>query len=189
MPDEKDRALDPELWVDEHGDYLYRYAMMKVRNPDLAEDLVQETLMAGIRGLERFSGKSSIRTWLVGILKHKIIDYLRTKYREQPLSDFEMEDKTYGQLFDEFDHWRQGLSSWKVDPLELANDGEFMRTLHECLSKLPERHAQAFQLRVLDDLTTDEVCKILNVTTTNLNVMLHRARLGLRECLEVNWFA
>ncbi len=187
MGDDK-KDLDPEVWVDLHGDYLYRYAFLKVRNTDVSEDLVQETLMAGINSKKRFSGKSSVRTWLTGILKHKIIDYLRTSYREQPISELEFGDKTVEQLFDELGQWKKGVGNWESNPQKLAEQGEFVDAISVCLSKLPDRLAQAFALRVIDGMSTKEVCKIINVTSTNINVMLHRARLGLRQCLEVNWF-
>lgn len=184
-----DRQLsDPEEWVDRYGDYMYRYALSRLRNPDVAEDVVQESLIAGLKARERFSGRSSERTWLLGILKHKIIDHMRVQYRERPMSELETEDQNAEEMFDRFDWWKGGMSNWRADPAELASEGEFWMILEECVKDLPERMGDAFSLRVMDDMETDEVCNILQVTATNLNVMLHRARLKLRKCLEVNWF-
>jgi len=180
---------DPEVWVDKHGDYLYHYALARLRDPDVAQDVVQETFLGALRARERFSGRSTERTWLLGILKHKLIDYLRTQYRERPVSELETEDNTAEQIFDQRDHWREGFGSWNGNPAELLEQSEFLETLHGCLATLPKRIADAFTLRVMDGLSTQEVCNILNVSTTNLNVMLHRARLRLRHCLEAKWFA
>ncbi len=184
--------IDPERWVDEHGDYLYRYALTRLKNPDVAEDIVQETFMAALKARERFAGQSTERTWLTGILKHKIVDRLRVQYREISATDLEQDDDEAeggDPFFDRFDHWKQGVSNWKTNPAELLEQSEFWGVLDSCVRNIPDKMRQAFSLRVLDNLSTEEVCKILNVTTTNLNVILHRARLRLRQCLETNWFA
>ena len=181
---------DPATWVDEHGDYLYRYAYMRLRDPDVAEDALQETLLAALKARERFSGKSTERTWLVGILKHKITDYLRTKFREQPISEFDLEEegKSFNDLFDRFDHWKQGIGNWETNPAELLKNDQFWQVLEKCVENLPKRHAQIFTMRVMEELDSDEICKVSNISTTNLNVILHRARVKIRSCLDENWF-
>ncbi len=183
--------LDPQRWLDEHGDSLYRYALLRLRNPEAAEDAVQETLVAAFHARERFTGKSSVRTWLIGILKHKIIDSIRKAARERPVSELNEEDReTAERLFDEQGHWRSSAapSDWGAGPREALERKEFMQALEQCMSKLPERLAAVFALRELEQMETEEICNVLSISPTNLWVMLHRARLRLRECLEVNWF-
>jgi RNA polymerase sigma-70 factor (ECF subfamily) len=179
---------NPAKWVDEHGDYLFRYALSRLRQRDVAEDLVQETFLAALRGRDRFAGASSERTWLVGILKRKIVDHLRRKAHEQPVSDVTDSDRWAEALFDERGHWKKKPGQWPADPSAAFEKQEFWAIFTACLRKLPERLANAFTLREVEELDSQEVCKVLNVSANNLWVMLHRARLGLWRCLEVNWF-
>ncbi|HQR39201.1 MAG TPA: sigma-70 family RNA polymerase sigma factor [Blastocatellia bacterium] len=185
---------DPTQWLDQHGDYLYGYAMVRLRNPENAEDAVQETLLAALKSHETFSGRSSERTWLVGILKHKLIDQYRKTYRESPVPDAELEAFSGDEYFrDEgewVDHWKPECApiEWQVTPETELAQGEFWEVFDECLSPLPDRCSQAFTLREIDGLTTDEICEALGVSTSNLWVLLHRARLRLRRCIEINWF-
>lgn len=180
-------------WVDEHGDVLFRYAVARVRDAGIAEDLVQETFLAAIKGRERFSGQSSERSWLIGILKHKIVDHIRRSVRERPVESVEALPRPVAEEFDEHGYWRHddgfGPTEWAVaGPTELSQRKEFWQVFNGCLGHLPERTAQAFTLRELDGMAGDEICKVLGVSSTNFWVMLHRARLQLRHCLEKNWF-
>lgn len=188
----KQTLSDPATWVDEHGDYLYRYALMRLRNRDLAENLVQETLLAAIAGKKSFSGRSSERTWMIGILKHKIIDHYRKDFRERTVTDLQTrqfeEEQTIDQFFDAKEHPNKYPKDWMPAPQAILHSKEFWETLHGCLGHLPKRTAHAFSMRELDDMDTTDICKELGITPTNLWVMLHRARLQLRECLERNWF-
>ena len=188
----KTTISDPATWVDQHGNYLFRYALMRLRNRDLAENLVQETFLAAIAGKKSFSGRSSERTWMIGILKHKIIDHYRKDFRERPVTDLQVmqteEEQTIDQFYDAMDNPKKYPKDWMPDQLAILHSKEFWSTLHDCLGHLPKRTAQAFTLRELDDLDTAKICKELGITPTNLWVMLHRARLQLRECLERNWF-
>jgi RNA polymerase sigma-70 factor (ECF subfamily) len=185
---------DPTAWLDDHGDALFRYAMVRVRNPVVAEDLVQETLLAALVSAEHFAARSSERTWLVGILKHKLIDHFRRSSRETTASDLERDstgtDDHFRDSGEWVDHWRpsHAPSDWEVTPATAFEQTEFWRVFDTCLDPLPERTARAFTLREIDGLETAEICEILDVTTSNLWVMLHRARLRLRRCIEVNWF-
>ncbi len=186
-------ALSPaETWVDQHGDYLFRYAMMRLRNRDLAENLVQETFLAAIKGKSSFSGRSSERTWMVGILKHKIIDHYRKDFRERPVTDLQNlqrdEEQTVDQFYDAMENPRKYPKDWMPDQQALLQSKEFWVILHGCMEKLPKTTSSAFAMRELDDMDTAAICKELGITSTNLWVMLHRARLQLRECLERNWF-
>jgi RNA polymerase sigma-70 factor (ECF subfamily) len=179
---------DAAKWVDEHGDYLFRFALSRLRRREVAEDLVQETFLAALEARERFAGASSERTWLVGILKRKLVDHLRRKNREQPAGDLAAVEQWADNLFDERGHWRQKPGSWPADPSAALENAEFWTIFSRCLGKLPERLANAFVLREVEELDSQEVCKALNVSANNLWVMLHRARLVLWRCLEVNWF-
>jgi RNA polymerase sigma-70 factor (ECF subfamily) len=185
-----ERKLNPERWVEEHGDVLFGYALARVRDRQVAEDIVQETLVSAFRARESFSGKSSERTWLVGILKHKIHDYYRKHYRERETLEKtpNPDDERFieGQ-FDRWSHWKHKPAAWR-SPESALEEKEFWKVLRQCIDALPTRLGDAFSLRVLDGLETDSICKILDITTTNLGVMLHRARISLRRCLEENWF-
>lgn len=183
---------DPSTWVDEHGDVLYRFALLRVKDPHVAEDLVQETLISALQGLARFKGASSIRTWLVGILKHKIIDHFRKSSKEISSSDLtpltnESEEEAIDRLGGEADP-HGAVKPWRETPDNLLDNKEFMRAFRQCLAGLPDAFRSAFSLRELDGLKTDEICKILDITPTNLWVILHRARNRLRSCLNANWF-
>ncbi len=180
---------DPSTWVDRHGDALYGYAFSRLRNQALAEDVVQETFLAALHAINTFRGEASERTWLVGILRHKVIDQLRKLRREGPREEIEPADDAVDELFDNSGSWKKRPGLWAADPASLLENAEFWGVFEDCLENLPERAAQAFSLRVIDGADSDEICKILNVTSNNLGVMLYRARIRLRECLEANWFA
>jgi len=184
---EKERS-DPAGWVDAHGDILFRFALVRVRDRTLAEDLVQETLLAAFRGRDSFSGRSSERTWLVGILKNKIADHFRRSARESSRDEQLLREALGDTPFDGKGHWRAGPSDWGTDPAALARQAGFLDQFRRCLSELPGTQAGAFTLREVDGLGTQEICKILEISETNLWVILHRARMRLRACLEANWF-
>lgn len=175
-------------WLAEHGDYLYRYALARLRDPHLAEDVVQETLLAAMQG-SGFSGKASARTWLTGILKHKIIDQFRRQQRETPLeAPDEIGDDGPGmdEFFLEDGHWSEPPQSWG-EPGGLLQQDQFLQILQDCMDKLPKKLARIFLLRDVHESDNEEICKELEVTPTNAWVMLYRARMGLRKCLELNW--
>lgn len=186
--------IDATLWVDDHGDYLFRYAVMRVRDEGAAEDLVQDTLLAAIQSLSSYGGKSTERTWLTGILKHKIIDHFRKYSREVPLDPAETDLSEFDPLFkrqDEFkNHWHDTLSPriWNMPPDQALQQNEFFGVLQDCISKLPERVAGVFTLREMNGLEAAEICEILSLTASNFWVMMHRARMSLRRCIEINWF-
>lgn len=180
-----ERGLDPQRWVTDHGDYLFRYALLRTRNRDLAEDLVQETFLAALKAQERFEGRSTERTWLVGILKHKLLDHLRKSNREQPTD--ELDARGIDELYDGAGRWQVKPARWRTDPHEAMKQQAFRDVLELCLGQTPERLATAFVLREVDGLSGEEIGKVLEVTTTNLWVMLYRARMRLRKCIEENW--
>ena len=186
--------LDPTNWLTEHGDYLYRYALVRVRDAATAEDLLQETLLAAMGSYQNHEGRSAERTWLVGIMRHKVVDYFRRLARtpEFQLSDeegpndvawFENDGPWRG-------HWREDQApvSWPVDAIKLIEFREFWEIFDRCLKCLSPQMAAAFTLREIDGLSSEEICEILNVTPNNLWVILHRSRARLRHLLEAEWF-
>ncbi len=175
-----------ERWLADHGDALYRYALQRVRNPDVAEDLVQEALLAALSAESDFGEQSTERTWLIGILKHKFLDYLRKSMRQRLSSELQNEQEY--NPFDQNGHWRIKVSSWGGNPLERLETAEFHRVLADCLSKLPPQFSQVFWMREAESMETTELCKELEITATNLWTILHRARLRLQRCLSLNWF-
>ncbi len=182
-------GLTPELWLEEHGDVLFRYALARVRDRHMAEDLVQETFVGALRAREGYGGRASERTWLVAILRHKIVDHLRKQGRKQPLpvEDGDSGEGFAGRIFDSVGHWRQGPKAW-LDPGKALEAKEFWEVYGECLKALPARQGEVYSLHATGEHSSDEVCKIFGITPSNLWVILHRARLRLRNCLEINWF-
>jgi len=181
--------FDPSDWVDRYGDYLFRYALLRLRDRSAAEDLVQETFLAGLKNRETFSGGSSESTWLVGILKHKIADHFRRQAREGSLPDGDPPNQPGEPPFNATGHWTSGPADWGGNPPDLFRQKEFLEEFTKCLSGLSPTQANAFTLREIEGLNTGEICKVLDITETNLWVILHRARMHLRRCLETRWFA
>ncbi len=180
---------DPSDWVDQHGDALFRFALLRVKDPHLAEDLVQETFFSALKAIDGFQGKSSMRTWLIGILKRKVIDNFRKNVKEITEADLSMWDESdEREFFDKAGHWKQNLKDWKDSPEQLVHNEEFWGTFQQCLSNLPETHRRAFTLREIDGMDGAEVCNILSISSSNLYVMMHRARSRLRKCLDATWF-
>jgi RNA polymerase sigma-70 factor (ECF subfamily) len=175
-------------WLNEHGDYLYRFALSRLRDSHLAEDAVQETMLAAIKS-HGFAGNSSARTWLTGILKHKIIDLQRNTIREQPLSDLIDTDAGVSSMDDFFDktgHWLDKPQTWDM-PENALQQKQFLAMLAACMDKLPAKLAAIFMLRDVHEMDNESICKELAITSTNAWVMLYRARMGLRTCLEMHW--
>ena len=185
--------VDPERWIQEYGDVLFGFAAIRVRDRAIAQDLVQETFLAAMKAKDGFQGRSSERSWLFGILRNKLVDHYRLQAREVPLEDpesFLPEEKgIFADAGVGKDGWAKGFGpqAWET-PEEVLISKEFQEALSSCLSRLPERVGHVFVLREIDGIPAEQVCKDLGVSSNNLWVMLHRARLGLRRCLEINWF-
>ena len=173
-----------------HRGYLLRVAVLQLRDNDVAEDVVQDTLLAALQGASGFSGRSSLKTWLTGILKHKIVDVIRRKGREPVLAslDEECQLEDLDALFDETGHWENPPADWG-NPESALTQQQFLDVMQMCLEKLPPNTARVFMMREVMELESDEICKELAITSTNLWVILYRARIALRQCLEQNWFA
>ncbi len=159
--------------------------MRRVRNLEAAEDLVQETLLAALAGGD-FAGRSSERTWLIGILKNKVVDHVRKAIRQRSLTELQSDGNL--EPFDKKGHWKARVSNWDCDPHKTLENAEFQKTLATCMSKLPPRIAQVFRLRVGESISAKDLCEQLEITPANLWAILHRARLRLQRCLSANWF-
>lgn len=187
------QVSDPQQWLGLYGDYLYRFALLRTREATVAEELVQETFLAALQAKDRFAGRSAERSWLTGILKHKIVDHFRKGSREIPTDDMERVvagDDADG-TFDRDGHWKLDQTApldWPDHPGGVLERKQFWDALARCLGKLPPRMAQVFTLREVDDVSTEELCGRLGITSSNLWVLLHRARKQLRQCLEANYF-
>jgi RNA polymerase sigma-70 factor (TIGR02943 family) len=169
--------------------YLLRYASLQLRDAAAAEDAVQETLLAALAGEKSFAGRANLRTWLTGILKHKIVDTIRRQSRERSAADPESEgeDGEFDGLYNRRGHWEEAPDTWE-QPEGALGQKQFLAALEACLRALPERTARVFMMREHLGLETSEICKELGITSTHCWVMLHRARMALRLCLTTNWF-
>ncbi|MBI3529743.1 MAG: sigma-70 family RNA polymerase sigma factor [Betaproteobacteria bacterium] len=178
--------------LQEHRAYLYRYALLQVRDANRAEDIVQETLLAAIEGGDRYAGRSSVKTWLTGILKHKITDLFRKQSRETQVPDApdgEDEREFADQFFDQArtDHWHTFPPTWE-DPERCFEQKRFWEVFERCNTQLPAQTARVFAMREFMGMDTGDICQELGISSTNCWVILYRARMSLRECLEVAWF-
>ena len=182
-------AFDPAGWLHDYGDSLYRYALLRVRSEAIAEDLVQETFLAGLQSLSSFNEQSSIKTWLLGIMKHKVMDYFRHQYNKtESLAAYDDAADLSAEQFDGHGHWKENIEHWKT-PEKTLHDEQFWKIYQQCLSRLPKNMATLFILRAVDDLPAEQCCQVLNIATTNqLYVALSRARLKLRQCMDTYWF-
>jgi len=185
-----DASVPNPLELEKQRPYLMRFALLQLRDRSAAEDAVQEALLAAIQGAERFAGQSSVRTWLVGILKHKIIDRIRKASRE-PSADptaSEAGAEEIDAFFGSDGHFAEPPGEWQ-SPEQALQERRFFEALERCLQALPKNSAKAFTLRELMGLETDEICKELGISASNCWVILYRARLSLRACLERSWFS
>jgi RNA polymerase sigma-70 factor (ECF subfamily) len=183
-----EQATDAERWVDRHGDSLYRYALRRLRSPDLAADLVQETFLQALQARDSFAGRSSERTWLIGILRHKIFDHFRKSGREPTVAAGGADESSVESFFDRRGHWRAAPEAWAGEASRALERREFWEVFGHCLSRLPAGVADAFFLREVDGLDGEEVQERLGISPANLWTRLHRARTLLRRCLEIGWF-
>jgi RNA polymerase sigma-70 factor (ECF subfamily) len=184
-----DAPGDPGQWLDGHGDALYGYAMLRVHDPAVAEDLVQDTLLAAWTARASFRAEAGVRTWLIGILKHKIVDHLRRASREQPFVQVFTDDEDFATRFDGTGHWITPPADWG-DPAHVAESAQLRQALMRCIERLPERLRQLLVLREIDGYPTAELQTMLGIPSAgNLWVMLSRGRERLRGCMERAWAA
>lgn len=179
---------DPSAWLDQHGEALFKYAFIRVRNEAAAEDLVQETLLSALQAIDRYQGQSSERTWLIGILKHKTIDYFRKSSREvQFEDDAQIDEFTNANVYDANGQLTIEIKSWAKPEKELEKD-EFWQTVHKCVDSLPQRFGTIFLLREVDGLETDEICTLMDMSKSNLWTTLSRIRKKMQRCINITWF-
>ena len=185
---------EPRQWLARYGDALYRYALLRLRSSHAAEDVVQETLLAAMTataGRGAFEGRSAELTWLIGILRHKVIDHLRRAAREAPPPD-DAALPPWEDFFDKHGKWRLKPAVWRGipadDPHALLERAEFRNVLVRCLEAIPRRLARLFMLREAEGMDSEAICQAMEISSTNLWTLLHRARTRLRHCLGVNGF-
>lgn len=182
-------VLKPETWVKEYSDLLYKFAYFRVGNKETARDLVQDTFLSAIKNKEGFKGEISERNWLYTILKNKIIDHYRKK-SASAFTDLESPEDDYKNYFDENDHWRADNlpRDWSALQSTAIETKEFYDILQLCLKLLSEIMHSCFEMKYIEDKEAEEICKELCISSSNYWVILHRAKLQLRNCLEKNWF-
>ena len=184
---------DPERWVELYGDYLFKYALMRLRDATNAEDAVQETFLAALKGGKSFSGKFAEKTWLISIMKNKISDHYRKASRETSFTDLQFYSDEESDQFVSNGLFKAGWiedlgpGEWQDPGASLDNEA-FWRAFHACAGKLPKNISAVFCLREIDEIDSKEICRQMNISENNLWVMLHRARTALRRCMETNWF-
>ena len=186
MPDKK-HILNPEKWVDLHADYLFNYTISRISDRDVSKDLVQDTFFAGLKAMANFEGRASERTWLISILKRKIIDHYRkinsAKGKAEVKMNFYSDGEREGEWIEERvpENWAAGIEK------QIENE-ELSEALENCIDALPEKYSIVFRLKTIEQFDTEEICKELDITSSNLWVIIHRARTQLRRCMEDNWF-
>lgn len=175
-------------WVELYGDILFRFSMLRVRDTSAAEDIVQETFLSALKSRGSFKGQSTEKSWLIGILKHKIMDYYRKNSRDNDFNNLVKEEDGFDSFFSQQYKNSHSHPAWGEDPSKNAENEEFRKVLQQCLSNIPPKLSRVFTMRELDNIPTEQICKELNITPTNVWVILHRARMSLKNCLELNWF-
>lgn len=181
------RQLNPEAWAERYGDLLYRYVVSRLRDRELAEELVQQTFLAALANREQFTGSGSEKGWLMSILKRKMIDHLRSRSRTQTLNSDDGSAEPLDNFFDQRGRWRKNVRDTLLQPLDSIDREEFWPVFEKCMADLPGKQAGAFMLREVDDRNTEQICKDLDVSASNLWVLLHRARLRLANCMKKRW--
>ncbi|NKQ39437.1 MAG: sigma-70 family RNA polymerase sigma factor [Methanosarcinales archaeon] len=187
MSETKKHTLNPNKWVELYADYLFNYAVTRVDNSDLAKDLVQETFFSGIKGKDNFRGQASERTWLISILKRKIIDYYRKINSVKGKKEVRMSFYTDG---DRKGSWLEECvpQTWGNEAEKTIENDELKDALNKCISNLPDKYRMVFLLKTIQNYETEEICNELGISSSNLWVIIHRARVQLRKCIEENWF-
>lgn len=194
MSEPQTYQLDPQKWVDNYADYLFGFAIVRLSDPDAAADVVQETFLAALKAKDNFKGNSTEKTWLTSILKRKIIDIYRKKTSSRETSFQDNESGISDDNFYSYDgpikgHWKEESAphSNSLLPEGEIENRELKLILEKCIAELPENLAAVFVMKMLDEASSDEICKELDITPSNVWVMMHRARLKLRNCIEFNW--
>ncbi|MDN3581805.1 sigma-70 family RNA polymerase sigma factor [Mucilaginibacter flavus] len=186
----ENQYLNPRQWVEAHADYLYGYTLSRLNDEEQAKDLVQETFLAALEKVDKFEGKSSERTWLTAILKNKIIDVYRKRSSGlRKVETLAAEEEQRDFFEDDNGHWTKthAPQPFGIEDHDPLVGKEFNGILQKCMQKLPALWMAIFTMKHMDDATTDVICSELNVTQANFWVIIHRAKLNLRACLQKNW--
>ena len=179
--------LNANNWVDSYSDYLYNYAISRVNDRNVAQDIVQDTFFAGLKSMKNFKGEASERTWLISILKRKIIDHYRKINSKKGKAEVRI---TYNSDTESEGDWLEERVADNVDinAEETLINEELGSAILDCLNKLPEKQALVFKMKTIQGFETEAICNELNITASNLWVIIHRARTAMAACLEKNWF-
>lgn len=178
--------LEPEKWVDRYADYLFNYTIVRVNDRDVANDIISETFLAGLGSMKNFKGEASERTWLISILKRKIVDYYRKINSNKGKAEVKIsspDGETEGEWLEEK---VADLSDKSAE--DIMENEELGLAILECMDQLPEKQAVIFKKKTIEGLDTETICNEFNITPSNLWVIIHRARTSLAKCLEKNWF-
>ncbi|RZJ76126.1 MAG: sigma-70 family RNA polymerase sigma factor [Flavobacterium sp.] len=179
--------MAPQLWVDNYADFLYKYAVVRVNDDEIAKDLLQETFFSALKGISNFKGESSERTWLVAILKHKIIDHYRktASLRSKSVINTNTEEE----FFEEDNgHWNKENRPAAFSPVtDELQQKEFTAVLKNCIKKMPALWSAVFTMKHIDEEETEDILKQLSISSANFWVIIHRCKLNLRACLQKNW--
>lgn len=185
----KGNGLDSHTWLEEHGDYLFRFAVFKLKNSALAEDMVQETLLSALSAKDSFASQSSVRTWLTAIMKNKMVDYWRRHGREISVADL-MDDADGGgsvdDFFDKAGRWAD-MPNVYPNPDSALESKQFWSIFEDCLSKLKPQQAEVFLAREVHGMSSEEVSESYSLSSNNVWVLMHRARVAMGKCLELHW--
>ncbi len=179
--------LQPDLWVDSYADYLFNFAVGRVSDSEVAKDLVSETFLAGLKSAKNYKGDAAERTWLIAILKRKVIDHYRKTNSKKGKAEVRM---NYSSASDAEGDWMEEQVADPYSTLEnsVMENEELGLAIQECISKLPKKQSQVFTMKTIEGISTEDICNELDINPSNLWVMVHRARTALMGCLNQNWF-
>jgi len=181
------QEIDANQWVDRYGDLMYRYTLVRVKDQGDAEEIVQVTFLAALQATHTYAGRSSEKSWLFGILKHKILDHFR-EIKKNRSFDLSPDDDQDPCGYDSMGHWKKIPQDWRLDPEKSTENQELTEKLALCLDELSDKFRQIFVLKEIDGVSSEQICNEFNIKPTNLWVILHRARNQLKNCLEIHWF-
>ena len=176
-------------WVNDYSDALYGFTLQRITDKDIAKDLLQETFLSAWKNVDNYNAQASVKTWLTTILKNKIIDHYR-KNNKRETEDIATSIDGKDVFFDTNDHWAKGFhpQDWNASKESNLETKEFYKILRSCKAKLKDLQSQVFTMKYIDDIGSEEICKVLRLTSSNYWVLISRAKVQLRACLEANWF-
>lgn len=177
--------LQPSKWIELYSDYLFNYTITRVNDREIAKDIIQDTFFAALKSMKNYKGEASERTWLISILKRKIIDYYRKINSKKGRSEVRM---TYNSAENEGDWLEERIADDSyLNAQETIENSELGEAIYDCLDKLPKKQATVFKMKTILNYETETICNELNITPSNLWVIIHRARIAMAECMEKNW--